>query len=253
LDHTDDFAEIPSAKSLASLVIVFGYMAGSKQGRTARAVWAIGALLLLALVFAVGRVSAPENSLPDFTAEPGSTSGVTRGAELAASYPHSARGAALAVGAYQRALTNPALLRRGELKRRIEKIATPAYAPKMIERNQPGFDSLIAGPIGDGVREGIPAVYLGVPIAYHVNSYTPKRAQIQNYGFTLLGNSSTEEPVAYFGTGTVDVVWRSGRWLIAYSQGAYGPTPETGTPREGSEGFDLGELGEGFRPYGIAP
>jgi hypothetical protein len=120
------------------------------------------------------------------------------------------------------------------LKKRIDAIATRDYASKMLAANQPGADRLMAGPVGEGVRQGTPTAYL--------LSYTPERARIQNWGLTIVGNASTVEPAAYFGTGTIELAWQDGRWRIASSQGAFGPTPQTRTPREGGEGFELQDL-----------
>jgi hypothetical protein len=210
----------------------------------------IGAVALLILAFVVGRLSAPDD---EAQSSPPATATTVPGDELEADFPHSKDGAIVAAAAYQRALANPAILRPGGIKKRIEAIATPDYADEMLEANQPGADRLMAEPIGEGVQQGIPTVYAGVPIAYRVLSYTPDRARIQNWGFTIVGNVSTVEPVAYFGTGTVELVWQDDRWKVASSKAAFGPTPQTRTPEEGAEGFDLQDLADDFGLYGIAP
>ena len=210
----------------------------------------LGAAVLLILAFVIGRLSAPED---EAQSSPPATASAAPGDELEADFPRSKDGAIVAAAAYQRALANPAILRPGGMKNRVEAIATHDYADEMLEANQPGTDRLMAGPLGEGVRNGIPTVYSGVPIAYRVLSYSPDRARIQNWGFTIVGNVSTVEPVAYFGTGTIDLVWRDGRWKIASSKAAFGPTPQTRTPEEGAEGFDLQDLADDFGLYGIAP
>lgn len=208
----------------------------------------LGAAVLLVLAFAIGRLSAPDDeaqSNPSATAVPG--------AELETDYPHSKDGAIVAAAAYQRALANSAILRPGGLKRRVEAIATPEYVDEMLEANQPGTDRLMAGPLGEGVQQGVPTVYVGIPIAYRVLSYAPDRARIQNWGSTIVGNVSTVKPVAYFGTGTIELVWQDGQWKIASSKAAFGPTPQTSTPEKGAEGFELQDLADDFRLYGVAP
>ena len=207
-----------------------------------------GVLILVAVAFVVGRLTASTEE-----ANQVQTVAVDPGAELETTFPHSPAGASLAMAAYQRALADPAILRPGVLRRRINAIATPDYTHKMLEANQPGDERLMAGPIGQGVRSGIPTAYFGVPIAYRLISYTPERARIQNWGLTMLGNASTVEPAVYFGTGTMDLIWQDGRWKITSTQGAFGPTPQTRTPRDGTEGFELQDLAKGFTPYGIAP
>lgn len=215
--------------------------------KTRRALF-VGVLVFVSLAFAIGRLTAPTEET-----NPAQDTAVDPGAELDTAFPHSREGAALAMAAYQRALADPAILRPGVLKKRIEAIATPGNVQQMLEANQPGTDRLIAGQIGQGVSSGTPTAYFGVPIAYRIISYTPERARVQNWGFTMLGNVSTVEPAAYFGTGTMDLVWQDGRWKVASTQGAFGPTPETRTPREGAEGFELQDLARDFHPYGIAP
>jgi hypothetical protein len=213
-----------------------------------RAALFLGAAVLLVLAFVIGRLSAPDDeaqSNPPTTAIPG--------AELETDYPHSKDGAIVAAAAYQRALANSAILRPGGLKRRVEAIATPEYADEMLEANQPGTDRLMAGPLGEGVQQGVPTVYVGIPIAYRVLSYAPDRARVQNWGSTIVGNVSTVEPVAYFGTGTIELVWQDGQWKIASSKAAFGPTPQTSTPEKGAEGFELQDLADDFRLYGVAP
>jgi hypothetical protein len=208
----------------------------------------LGAAVLLVLAFAIGRLSAPDDeaqSNPPATAVPG--------AELETDYPHSKDGAIVAAAAYQRALANSAILRPGGLKRRVEAIATPEYVDEMLEANQPGTNRLMAGPLGEGVQQGVPTVYIGIPIAYRVLAYAPDRARIQNWGSTIVGNVSTVRPVAYFGTGTIELVWQDGQWKIASSKAAFGPTPQTSTPEKGAEGFELQDLADDFRLYGVAP
>lgn len=220
----------------------------SRADTKKRAALFLSAAVLLVLAFVIGRFSAPDGEVqsnPPATAVPG--------AELETNFPHSEDGAIVAAAAYQRALANSAILRPGGLKKRVEAIATPAYADKMLEANQPGADRLKAGPLGEGVQQGIPTVYVGIPIAYRVLSYTPNRARIQNWGSTIVGNVSTVEPVAYFGTGTIELVWQGGRWRVASSKAAFGPTPQTSTPEKGTEGFELQDLADDFKPYGVAP
>jgi hypothetical protein len=71
--------------------------------------WApfIGALILVALAFAIGRISAPDEE-----ASSSLSVAAAPDAELETSYPHSPAGASLAAAAYQRALADPAILRR---------------------------------------------------------------------------------------------------------------------------------------------
>ena len=209
-----------------------------------------GALVLVALAFAVGRISAPTE---EAKSSPPLTVPANADAEINTKYAQSPAGAILAAGAYQRAFADPSILKPGVMESRVKAVATPEYAPRMLEANKPGTDRLMKEPVGEGVRQGVPTAYFGVPVVYRLLSYTPQRARIQNWGFTILGNASTVEPAAYFGTATTELVWQNGRWKIASTQGGFGPTPETRTPRKGAEGFELQDLAGDFKPYGLAP
>jgi hypothetical protein len=162
-------------------------------------------------------------------------------------------GAAQAVAAYQRAFASPAILRPGVLRSRIDVVATPDYAATMLEVNSPGTRRLAAGPVGVGVRDGVQTLYASVPIGYRVESYRPGRAGILTWGFTLLGNTSSVEPAAYFGMTRTQVVWMDGRWRIAETRGGFGPTPKLATPPGPLGGFRVVELARQLRSYELAP
>lgn len=218
------------------------------DARGMRAAALVGVLVIVVAAFLVGRSTKSTEDT-----EQAQEATVDPSVELDTRFPHSPAGASAAMATYQRALADPAILRPGVLKDRVDAIATPDYAKAMLEANQPGTDRLIAGPLGDGVRAGTPTVYLGVPIAYRVISYSPKEAEIQNYGETMIGNASTVEPAIYFGTATMVLAWQGGRWRVDSSKAAFGPTPQTRTPQIGAEGFDLGDLAGDFHPYPVAP
>ena len=205
------------------------------------------------LGLALGRLSAqgggsPAPLLPD---SPGPTRFVSGG--VGVGYAHTRAGAVAANANYQQAFADAAIMRPGELRRRIEAVATPDYAPAMIARNEPGTQRLVGGPIGAGLREGVPTAYFGTPVLYRVLSYSASRAVIRTWGFTVLGNATVAEPGAYFGTSRTELVWLGGDWKIAHTSAAFGPTPRLLTPREGGEGFKLVDLLQGMRRYAVAP
>lgn len=214
------------------------------------------ALLLASVLlggFVLGRVFAPGDGSPAplDPGSPGPTRFVSGG--VGVGYAHSREGAVAANANYQQAFADAAILRRGELRRRIEAVATPDYAPSMIARNEPGTRRLAGGPIGMGLREGVPTAYFGTPVLYRVESYSASRAVIRTWGFTVLGNATLAEPGAYFGTSRTELVWEGGDWKIAHTSAAFGPTPRLVTPRQGGEGFSLVDLLQGMRRYAVAP
>lgn len=212
-------------------------------------------LLALALVLCLiaGRLSAghrpsPPPQDPD---SPGPTR--QRSGGVGVGYAHSRAGALAANAGYQQAFADPAILRAGELRRRIEAVAMPAYAPAMLAANEPGARRLAQGTLGEGVRQKVPTAYLGVPVSYRLVSYSPQRAEIETWGFTVAGNATTAEPAAYFGTSRTVLAWSEGDWKIAATRAAFGPTPRLASPRDGGEGFDLVDLLGDMRRYAVAP
>ena len=162
------------------------------------------------------------------------------------------RGAAAAVASYQRAFATPAILRRSVLERRTRVVATPGYAGTMLRANGPGARRIGSGPIGIGTRERLQTLYASVPVGYRVASYSPARAVVVTWGFTLLGNAASVPPQAYFGIARTILAWR-GDWKIAAVRSGFGPTPEIETGGREVGGFDLIELARGLRSYASAP
>ncbi|HET7417269.1 MAG TPA: hypothetical protein VFJ61_06570 [Solirubrobacterales bacterium] len=204
--------------------------------------------LLLGRISGGGHDSTPAPLLPG---SPGPTRLGSGG--VGVGYAHTRAGAVAANANYQQAFADAAILRRGELRRRVQAVATPAYAPAMLAANEPGAERLAAGLIGRGLRGGVPTIYLGTPVLYRVLSYSPRRAVIRTWGFTVLGNATLAEPGGYFGTSRTELVWSEDDWKIADTRAAFGPTPRLVTPRQGGEGFDLVDLLKGMRSYAVSP
>lgn len=213
-------------------------------------------LVLVALIAVVvgvllGRVSTPTPSPPK--AAPPSPGPTSESVGVGVGFSHTREGVVLAAGSYQQAFADKAVLRPDELRRRIEVVATPRFAPVMLEANEPGASRLRLSPFGEGVRAQVLSAYFGVPVAYRLLAYTPNRAVVQTWGFTLLGNVTSVEPTAYFGLGRTVLVWMDGDWKIADTRASFGPTPRLTSPRPGGEGLGLVELTQELRPYGLAP
>jgi hypothetical protein len=208
----------------------------------------LGALLLGLLL---GRSTAPSHSGSAAATAPAGAARTLAG--IPVSFPRTALGAAQAVAAYQRAFATPAILRPRVLRQRIGVVATPDYAATMLAANSPGAQRLAAGPLGVGVRQGLKTLYAAVPIGYRVESFSPRRAQILTWGFTLLGNASSVEPAAYFGLTWTDLVWLNGRWRISATRGGFGPTPKLATPPGPLGAYRVIDLAGHLRSYAVAP
>ncbi len=210
-----------------------------------RALLVASALLAAALL---GRLSAPGGGPVEGA---GPRHRVVAGVEVG--YPHTRAGAELAAAGYQQAFGDTAILSPAVLRQRVAAVSTADFAPQMIAANEPGAARLAAGPLGRGLATGIPTAFFAVPIARRLLSYSPDRARVLTWGFTVLGNAASLEPRAYFGTARTDLVWLGGRWRIASTRAGFGPTPVLASPRHGGEGFDVIDLTRELRPYGIAP
>lgn len=215
------------------------------------ALYILAAILVGALL---GRASAP-SAPPAVSPQAGSPSPgpTSKSVGVGVGFSRTREGAILASGSYQQAFADTAILRPNELRRRIEVVATPSFAPTMLAANERGTAQLARGQFGEGVRAGVQSAYFGVPVSYRVLSYSPSRAVIQTWGFTLLGNVDAVEPTAYFGLARTALVWMDGDWKIAGTRASFGPTPRLGTPRPGGEGLGLVELTKELHRYGVAP
>ncbi len=212
---------------------------------------AIGVLIAVVVGVLIGRASAPGSSPPlEAAPSPGPTG---ESAGVGVGFSRTREGAALAAGSYQQAFADTAILRPGELRRRIEAVATPRFAPRMLAANEHGTAQLAGGAFGEGIRERVQSAFFGVPVSYRVLSYTPSRAVVQTWGFTLLGNVGSVEPTAFFGLARTVLAWTGGDWKIANTRASFGPTPRLGTPRAGGEGIGLIELVKELHRYAVAP
>jgi hypothetical protein len=211
------------------------------------------ALALIAAAFGlvIGRATVSPGGADNAPSEdPGPT---RRRAGVPIDFAHSPGGAAEAVASYQRAFGTPAILRPGVLQKRIEAMAMPDYAKTMLAANRPGQERITAGPIGQGLADGLQTIYLSVPIGYRVESYSPQRARILTWGFTLLGNASAVEPAAYFGLTHTELIWSRGQWRIAETQAGFGPTPKLASAPGPLGGYDVIGVATQLKSYELAP
>ncbi|MEZ4588697.1 MAG: hypothetical protein R2909_20155 [Gemmatimonadales bacterium] len=167
-------------------------------------------------------------------------------------YARTRAGAAAAVASYQRAFADAAILRPAVMRRRISVVASPDYTRTMLAANSPGRERLARGPVGEGIRNGIQTLYVGVPIGYRIESFSPHRARVLTWGFTLLGNASSVAPRVYFGLTHTDLVWQ-GDWKIAGTEASFGPTPKLQTPPGPVDGYDVMRLAAELRSYAVTP
>lgn len=207
------------------------------------------ATLILGLL--IGRASAPSGAAP--AVRPANTGPALTPPGASGEFPRTPMGAAQAVAAYEHSFASPSILRPGVLRERIEAVAMPDYVEQMWAANSPGERRIAAGPIGVGLSSGLQTLYLAVPIGYRIESFSPSRARVLTWGFTLLGNASTAEPAAYFGLTHTELAWSEGRWKIAETRGGFGPTPKLATSPGPLGGYDVIGLARRLKAYELAP
>jgi hypothetical protein len=226
---------------------------GSRDDRARRGI--TGRVVFTILVFVagvlIGRASVAANA-PEASGSAGGRRPPRTVDGVRVDFPRTRSGAAAAVASYQRAFADSAILRPGVMRRRIEVVASPDYAPTMLAANSPGRERLARSAIGLGVEHGIQTLYLAVPIGYRVESFSPRRARILTWGFTLLGNASAVAARAYFGLTHTDLVWLGGEWKIARTEASFGPTPRLQTPPGPAGGYGVVGLARELRSYELA-
>lgn len=212
----------------------------------------IRALIVVAVLgvgWVIGRLGSPATrATAERTDSTSMSSGRSR-AGIPVGFPDTQKGAAAAVAAYQRAFASPSILRASVLRERIAAVATPDYEAQMLAANTPGRERIAGGPIGIGVAAGLQTLYAAVPIGYEVEAFTPSRARILTWGFTLLGNSSAVEPAAYFGLTHTELRWIGGTWRIASTRAGFGPTPRLATKPGPLDTYDVVGLASRLTSY----
>jgi hypothetical protein len=222
--------------------------AGGDGSRRPGAAFLAGGLVVVALVvgaFFLGRGTAPskpavpraQGSPPPSTPQP---SRVVDGVPVG--YPDTEAGAVAALLADGQTLSDPRVLlnpaRRAQV---LALIATPRYAATFAGS---GGRALAQAErqtaLGRGLAAGAQTVFLGVPIAYRVVSYTPQRIRVIGYGVSVVANDQGLSPRATWATSTTDAVWQDGNWRVDAVSSSDGPTPApTAAPSDAASFLSL--------------
>jgi hypothetical protein len=195
-------------------------------------VLATGAALILAA--AVGRLTAPhqEAETPQIRALPRPAAlGVAAGVPVG--YAHTRAGAVAAMAAYGQALADPRVQLDDQRRRAVAAaVGTERYA-RALEDAEAVFAARRRGAVGQALRPGAHAVFLGLPVAYRVMSYDGSRAVIKSWGVAVLASDTGLEPRASWGTTTTTAVWHDDDWKVDEVRSRAGPVPVgTGTPSD---------------------
>jgi hypothetical protein len=208
-------------------------MSERSRSRAPGMVALVAALLVAGLI---GRLTAPT---PD-PARPPKTRVATsepRATDVAAGVPvgysRTREGAVAAMAAYGQALADPRVqLDDGRRRAVAAAVGTERYA-RALDEAEAVFAARRRSAVGQALRPGAHAVFLGLPIAYRVMSYDGSRAVIKSWGVAVAASNTGLDPRASWGTTTTTAVWRDGDWKVDEVRSEPGPVPAgTSTPSQ---------------------
>jgi hypothetical protein len=130
-----------------------------------------------------------------------------------------------------RALADPRVQLDDRRRRTVAAaVGTERYA-RGLEDAEAVFAARRNSAVGQALRPGARAVFLGLPIAYRVLSYDGSRAVIKSWGVAVVASDTGIVPRAGWGTTTTTAVWHGGDWKVDQVRSQPGPVPAaTGTP-----------------------
>jgi hypothetical protein len=224
-----------------------------RRRRVALAIVALAALVVAGLL---GRLTAPtaEPSPPRDSRSINSSPRAhdTRTvAGVRVGYPRTREGAVAAMAAYGHALADPRVQLDDHLRAKVAAaVGTERYV-RTLEQARSVFAALRAGSVGQALRPGARAVFLGVPIAYRILSYGGANAVIRSWGVAITASDTGLRPEATWTTTTTTAVWEDGRWKVDRVSSTPGPTPAG--PRSTWQAIDFLEALTGMRGFSDAP
>jgi hypothetical protein len=204
----------------------------SRRPRSSRAgilAAAVAAVAAVAVAFVIGRATAPPGTTPrqppPAAPRPPGPSRIVDG--VGVGYPDTEAGAVAALLADGQTLSNPRVLLDSHRRAKVlALIATSRYAATF---SGAGGRALATAErqtaLGRGLATGAQTVFLGVPIAYRVVSYTPQRIRVIGYGVSVVANDQGLSPRGTWATSTTDAVWQNGDWRVDAVTSSEGPTP----------------------------
>jgi hypothetical protein len=193
-------------------------------------------LAALTLGAVVGRVTAPHPQAVTPKIRPFPTPerlARSVAAGVPVGYPRTRPGAVAAMAAYGQALADPRVQLDDRRRRAVAAaVGTERYA-RSLENAESVFAARQRGKVGQALRPGAHAVFLGLPVAYRVVSYDGSRAVIKSWGVAVVASDTGLEPRASWGTTTTTAVWRDDDWKVDEVRSQVGPIPAaTGAPSD---------------------
>jgi hypothetical protein len=212
-------------------------MSDRRRSRAATAL-AIAAALMVAA--AVGRLTAPgpKAVAPQIRPLPAPrVRGVVAGVPVG--YARTRAGVVAAMAAYGQALANPRVQLDDRRRRAVASVVGTERYARALKDAEAVFAARRRSAVGQALRPGAHAVFLGLPIAYRVLSYDGSRAVIKSWGVAVVASDTGLEPRASWGTTTTTAVWQDGDWKVDDVRSRSGPVPAgTGTPSPAASFID---------------
>jgi len=214
-----------------------------------------GALLLVALGIALGRLSAPGR---DETAAESAASSSSPSPALSAARPargarpltaHTRDGAARAAARALSSLADPRLLTSRRARRTaVAQIAPPTYRAELDPLFDRTYDYLV-GILGTSARRR-EVVLRTTPLGYRVEAYSTRQATVAIWQVTLLATPE-RAPIAAWSTSRAELAWSGGRWRVErFGTDAPGPAPSVTAPATTAPPSDFVAAAQGFSPFG---
>lgn len=210
-----------------------------------------GILLVLAIAFVLGRMSAPASTAVPQPPTPESAASETNSAPTEARHPHreptradAARFAAEALSS----LADAQLLSDAGLRRTVvARIAEPQYRAELrplFDRTYRYLGDLLGDASGDGQ-----VVLRMAPVGYRVEAFGNGRATVAVWQVTLLATPD-RAPIAAWATSRAEVSWGQDGWRVErFGVDSPGPTPSVLAPAAGTPAAAFVTGADGFTPF----
>jgi hypothetical protein len=194
---------------------------------------ALAMVVLLAVAFIAGRVSAPSGGAQGRAAAPGAQGGpgpsrVVNGVPVR--YAHTPAGAVATATNYLMVIDGSLITQPDKYRAAIDTLAAPEARAKQesdAEKALTGFQS--ATGFGTYASQGRTVVDRVAPLAYHVDSNDGRTAQVSIWAEAILAVDGVLSLRETWSTSRVTVEWIGGDWKLSNLGGpvadSFGPVP----------------------------
>jgi hypothetical protein len=129
------------------------------------------------------------------------------------------------MAAYGQALADPRVQLDDRRRRAVAAaVGTHGYA-RSLQDAEAVFAARRSGAVGQALRPGARAVFLAVPVAFRVVSYSDDEAVIRSWGVAIVASDTGLQPRASWGMATTTALWQHGDWKVERVVSRPGPVP----------------------------